>query len=73
VNDLHTLHRTFLGGIYPWAGIVRSVNISKGGFTFATSYALPQALKDFEKRILTRVAFPKNIVRRAVTPASAAS
>lgn len=52
VNDLHTLHRTFLGGIYPWAGIVRSVNISKGGFTFATSYALPQALRDFEKRIL---------------------
>jgi cell filamentation protein len=52
VKDIHRLHRAFLGGIYAWAGVVRSVNISKGGFTFATSYALPQALRRFERQVL---------------------
>jgi cell filamentation protein len=52
VHDVNSLHRAFLGKIYPWAGEIRSVNISKGGFTFATAYALPQALKDFEVQTL---------------------
>lgn len=52
VKDIHRLHRAFLGGIYAWAGVVRSVNISKGGFTFATAYALPEALRKFERQVL---------------------
>lgn len=52
VDDIHQIHRWFLGDIYPWAGTIRNVNISKGGFTFATAYALPQALNDFGNDVL---------------------
>ena len=52
VNDIHQIHRWFLGDIYPWAGTIRNVNITKAGFTFATAYALPQALNDFENNVL---------------------
>ena len=34
-QDVCAMHRLWLGGIYPWAGSYRKVNISKGGFTFA--------------------------------------
>ena len=52
VNDIHQIHRWFLGDIYPWAGTIRTVNITKADFTFATAYALPQALNEFEKNVL---------------------
>lgn len=53
LDDIDRIHKWFLGGIYSWAGTIRSVNISKGGFTFATAYALPAALKEFADHILT--------------------
>ena len=34
-KDIRTLHRLWLGPIYPWSGDYRSVNIGKGGFQFA--------------------------------------
>jgi cell filamentation protein len=52
LDDLHRIHKGFLGGIYSWAGTIRSVNISKGGFTFATTYALRAALKEFADHVL---------------------
>jgi cell filamentation protein len=52
VGDIHQMHRWFLGDIYPWGGRTRDVNISKGGFTFASAYALPKALNDFEREVL---------------------
>jgi len=53
VNDIHQINKWFIGKIYSWAGTTRSVNISKDAFTFATAYALPQALNDFEKEVLS--------------------
>jgi cell filamentation protein len=52
VGDIHQINRWFLGDIYPWAGRIRNVNISKAGFTFASAYALAQALNDFEDEVL---------------------
>lgn len=52
VADINLIHRMFLGAIYPWAGIFRDVNLSKGGFPFASAYAIPQAMRDLEKEVL---------------------
>ena len=49
LKDINNLHRLFLGNIYEWAGTYRTVNLSKGGFPFASALALPQAMKEFEK------------------------
>jgi len=52
LKNIHQLHRLFLGNMYEWAGTYRTVNISKGGFPFASALALPQAMKEFEKKVL---------------------
>ena len=54
VNDLRTWHRRWLGNVYAWAGQDRSVNISKGGFPFATAAQVPRLLADFERDYLAR-------------------
>lgn len=59
LSDLDEIHRLFLGGICAWAGSYRTVNISKGGFPFASAFAIPQAMKDFEREVL-RVLTPCN-------------
>ena len=53
MSDVHSIHRNFLGKIYAWAGKPRSVNITKGDFTFASAYALSATLDSFEREILT--------------------
>jgi len=53
VSDINQINKWFLGDIYSGAGTIRSVNISKDGFTFATAFALPQVLKDFEKEVIS--------------------
>ena len=58
-NDICRLHRLWLGTIYPWAGIYRSVNISKGDFSFAAARHVPVLMADFENKILA-VATPCN-------------
>ena len=36
-QDLVDWHRRWLGNLYDWAGQMRSVNVSKGGFMFAAA------------------------------------
>jgi cell filamentation protein len=52
VNDIHQINKWFLGHIYAWAGTLRSVNITKNDFTFATAFALPSLLDEFEAEVL---------------------
>ena len=52
--DIQHIPKLFLGTLYSWAGSIRSVNISKGGFTFATALALPSVIQEFEQKILLK-------------------
>lgn len=52
VQDVNRIHQTFLGWIYPWAGSFRHVNLSKGGFTFASAFAISSAMRDFQRHCL---------------------
>jgi cell filamentation protein len=51
-EDLNAVHWVFLGKIYRWAGSYRTVNLSKGGFPFASALAIPSAMKEFETNTL---------------------
>ncbi len=51
-EDINIIHRLFLGAIYEWAGTYRSVNLSKGGFPFATAMAIPSVMRNFEHNVL---------------------
>jgi len=53
-NDICEMHRLWLGGIYPWAGEYRRVNLSKGGFTFAMAPTIPALMAEFERDQLKR-------------------
>ena len=54
LRDIDLIHKKFLGRIYPWAGKYRNVNLSKGGFMFASALAIPLAMRDFERRVLVK-------------------
>lgn len=47
-EDIRTMHRTWLGGIYAWAGDYRRVNLSKGDFPFAAAAQIPRLMEEFE-------------------------
>jgi cell filamentation protein len=47
--DIRFIHRTWLGGIYPWAGEYRTVNISKGGCMFAAAGQVPRLMEVFQQ------------------------
>lgn len=51
-EDIRTLHRMWLGPIYPWAGDYRSVNIAKGGFQFAAAHLIPGLMIKLERGAL---------------------
>lgn len=53
-EDIRDMHRAWMGGIYEWAGEYRSVNVSKGGFPFATAGRIPALMSDFQKNVLAR-------------------
>lgn len=53
-EDIRTLHREWLGGIYPWAGNYRLVMMSKNGFPFAAPAFISQLMTEFEKEGLAR-------------------
>lgn len=53
--DICDWHRRWLGQIYPWAGQLRSVNMSKDGFPFAAASQLQRLLANFEARQLCRL------------------
>ncbi|MBL6752253.1 MAG: Fic family protein [Nevskia sp.] len=52
--DICELHRTWLGGIYRWAGEYRNVNIAKGDFHFAAAAQIPRLMDELEERQLAR-------------------
>lgn len=49
VNGLKQIHAYLFGGLYEFAGKIRTVNISKGGFKFAAAEFLSQTLDGIEK------------------------
>ncbi len=48
VKGLRQIHAYLFGGLYDFAGQTRTVNISKGGFTFAPAMFLAESLKSIE-------------------------
>ena len=49
VKGLQQIHAYLFGGLYDFAGQIRSVNIAKGGFQFAMAQYLPQTLLSIER------------------------
>jgi cell filamentation protein len=47
-KGLQQIHAYLFGGLYDFAGKIRSVNISKGGFSFAPAKFLAQTLKGID-------------------------
>ena len=48
-RGLQQIHGYLFGGLYEFAGQIRNVTISKGGFTFCRAQFLPQALKEIDR------------------------
>lgn len=48
-KGLLEIHKALFDGLYPFAGEIRTLNISKGGFRFANSLYLKPALDAIEK------------------------
>jgi cell filamentation protein len=46
---LQKIHAYLFEGLYPFAGKIRTMTISKGGFTFANGDYLPNVLKGIDK------------------------
>lgn len=49
VKGLQQIHAYLFGGLYDFAGRIRTVSIAKGGFQFAMAKYLPQTLANIEK------------------------
>jgi len=49
VKGLQQIHGYLFGGLYDFAGQIRTHNIAKGGFQFAMARFLPETLKSIEK------------------------
>ena len=49
VKCLQQIHAYLFGGLYDFAGQIRTVNIAKGGFQFAMAQFLPQTLSTIEQ------------------------
>ncbi len=63
IKGLKQIHSYLFGGIYEFAGQLRKLNISKGGFTFASVGYLEQTLSAIEKMEETSV---EGIVKKYV-------
>lgn len=49
VKGLQQIHAYLFGGLYDFAGQIRTLNIAKGGFQFAMARFLPESLNTIEK------------------------
>jgi len=49
VKGLQQIHAYLFGGLYDFAGQIRTMNIAKGGFQFAMAQFLPQTLATIEQ------------------------
>lgn len=54
ISHLKTWHRRWLGNVYEWAGLPRSVNMSKNGFPFAPASQVPRLMAIFDREFLAR-------------------
>lgn len=54
-QDILWLHKSWLEGIFTWAGAYRTVNIAKGGFMFAAAAHVPELMRQFENDQLARL------------------
>lgn len=48
-RGLQQIHGYLFGGLYDFAGQIRNVTISKGGFTFCRAQYLPHALREIDR------------------------
>ena len=48
-RGLQQIHGYLFGGLYDFAGQIRNVTISKGGFTFCRAQYLPQSLREIDR------------------------
>ena len=48
-KGLQAIHKALFGGLYDFAGVIRTNNIAKGGFRFANSLYLAEVLAAVEK------------------------
>ena len=55
VDYILDLNKTALKHLYKFAGKLRSVNLSKGGFAFPSAKFLPNSMIKFEQEILSRL------------------
>jgi cell filamentation protein len=53
-QDICTMHRRWLEGIYEWAGRCRQVNLFKGGFPFAAAAQIERLMAGLEEGALMR-------------------
>lgn len=49
IKCLQQIHAYLFGGLYDFAGQIRTKNISKGGFTFANCMYFPETLQTIER------------------------
>ncbi len=49
---IRKMHRDWLGGIYEWAGTYRTVEMSKGGFTWPPASRVAENMDRFEAAVL---------------------
>lgn len=63
INGLKQIHAYLFGGLYDFAGQIRKLNISKGGFVFASVEYLYQTLNSIEQMPETTI---EEIVRKYV-------
>ncbi|OOE88634.1 Fic/DOC family protein [Salinivibrio sharmensis] len=56
VSTLASWHRQWLGNVYLWAGQVRNVELSKGGFRFTSPKQIGPCLQHFESVFLNQYA-----------------
>jgi cell filamentation protein len=50
---ISSIHKTAFSHLYEFAGQLRQVNLSKGGFMFPAAKFLPSAVEEFEKEFLS--------------------
>lgn len=55
---LYSIHKKAFGHLYSFAGKLRTVNMSKGGFVFPAARFLPEQIEEFERNILSRLSGP---------------
>ncbi len=60
------IHKMSLGHLYSFAGKLRDVNLSKGGFPFAAAKYLPETMATFENEILSTLSNKYNSRERLI-------